>query len=783
MRIKLIALVILATYPFLMAIAEENICDSIRQDSIIMLKAQTASATENTEAQTPQIIPPSPTVQALCRYGETPVSYATGIPSISIPLYTIKCGSLELPITLTYHAGGIKVDDTASWVGLGWSLNAGGVIGITTVGHHDINVVRNDTLPSHGDIDDEHFYGIGTKILREAYETCCKDYQPDIVSYNFLGHNGQIIYDGNSRKWYNFAGDKRVKFAYSQIDDSFSATDNKGNRYTFNTKESTWVTGHTGQNNISSAYNPSKFVSFDSMDSIQLSYTRSGEYDRIKVMSNLAYGFDGKKVWERRVNLGGTNKLGGPGTFFFHENTYNHLTQKITKIKASNGTTVEFAHIKSREDIPTPLSSEPPVRLSQINVYNAQGNRIKRWEFIYDYFIANTKSSYCSAHDKRLKLVSLKEYGSTYEEPRVYKFSYYGDAEGEPTMPHRNAFSGKDAWGYCNAMPSQKEANDSMMSYPNFKDVEFCLYRKLGNAITTNENLIVSYNKGRNVDANPSYIHAYSLKQITYPSGGYEKFIYEPNHYSAVDRFKDQQGSPDSISCYGGGLRVKQIISNYGETASTRSFVYSEGDVPRHPHFVKRRFYEERGQKNDPLQRQNSIDTYLQLCPNAVNTSHVAQGNSVMYPQVREIFDDGYVEYNHTMLEDTNYSDLYSENDYDMYSGFAHFIGSTTTDCAYQVVNGCVYNTWANANIQNLDNNSDYMGYNGAFFRRGQLESKKYYDKNGRILKEEDYSYTTKEMKQISGMEVRRETGLDTFETYGTHAGERHEFYYYASSG
>ncbi|NPD80659.1 hypothetical protein HPS57_01485 [Prevotella sp. PINT] len=54
MRIRLIALVILATYPFLMAIAEENICDSIRQDSIIMRKAQTASATENTEAQTPQ---------------------------------------------------------------------------------------------------------------------------------------------------------------------------------------------------------------------------------------------------------------------------------------------------------------------------------------------------------------------------------------------------------------------------------------------------------------------------------------------------------------------------------------------------------------------------------------------------------------------------------------------------------------------------------------------------------------------------------------------------------
>ncbi len=33
---------------------------------------------------------------------------------------------LSVPIALNYHAGGLKVGETSSWVGLGWSLQAGG---------------------------------------------------------------------------------------------------------------------------------------------------------------------------------------------------------------------------------------------------------------------------------------------------------------------------------------------------------------------------------------------------------------------------------------------------------------------------------------------------------------------------------------------------------------------------------------------------------------------------------------------------------------------------------
>jgi hypothetical protein len=87
--------------------------------------------------QIPTIIPPSPQAQAFMRYGEIPVDYSTGVPSIEIPIYTIEGKKLKLPISISYHASGIKVNDIASEVGLGWVLNCGGMVSRTIMGLPD----------------------------------------------------------------------------------------------------------------------------------------------------------------------------------------------------------------------------------------------------------------------------------------------------------------------------------------------------------------------------------------------------------------------------------------------------------------------------------------------------------------------------------------------------------------------------------------------------------------------------------------------------------------------
>ena len=74
------------------------------------------------------LISPSPTAANLGKYGDTPVTYYTGLPNVSIPIFNVTGNTLSVPVTLTYNYSGMQPLQKASWVGLGWSIQAGGVI-------------------------------------------------------------------------------------------------------------------------------------------------------------------------------------------------------------------------------------------------------------------------------------------------------------------------------------------------------------------------------------------------------------------------------------------------------------------------------------------------------------------------------------------------------------------------------------------------------------------------------------------------------------------------------
>ncbi|MGM9830883.1 MAG: hypothetical protein ACI3Z5_02570 [Paludibacteraceae bacterium] len=75
-----------------------------------------------------QVQRPAAETQAVCDFAEIPVDLHTGRVNIAIPLYTVQHGDIRIPITLAYHGGGIRVSDECGAVGLGWTLQVGGVV-------------------------------------------------------------------------------------------------------------------------------------------------------------------------------------------------------------------------------------------------------------------------------------------------------------------------------------------------------------------------------------------------------------------------------------------------------------------------------------------------------------------------------------------------------------------------------------------------------------------------------------------------------------------------------
>jgi len=70
----------------------------------------------------------TPSVTAFQSNSFLPTNLYTGKLNVDIPIFTIKSGNLNVPISISYNASGIKLDEYASNVGMGWNLNAGGSI-------------------------------------------------------------------------------------------------------------------------------------------------------------------------------------------------------------------------------------------------------------------------------------------------------------------------------------------------------------------------------------------------------------------------------------------------------------------------------------------------------------------------------------------------------------------------------------------------------------------------------------------------------------------------------
>ena len=213
------------------------------------------------------VIPPSPEVTALMRYIDFPVSPFTGQPDITIPLYTVREGTLEVPVSISYHGGGVKVYEPIGIIGHGWNMNAGGCISRTVRGlpdelnrggvhglrglyhlNNDDKLLRSTIMGRN--VDNIYFPMTFLSDYPSDYvlpETLCNDYDDgycdmanDIFHFSFLGKTGTVIVDPDNQQSRTVNSRVPIKFnSWSIPNDGGSccATDLSHTQYLFNVQE------------------------------------------------------------------------------------------------------------------------------------------------------------------------------------------------------------------------------------------------------------------------------------------------------------------------------------------------------------------------------------------------------------------------------------------------------------------------------------------------------------------------------------------------------------------
>lgn len=213
----------------------------------------------------PDATPPSSQAAQFARYGEIPVGHTTGVPQIVIPLYTLSTGKMDIPISLSYHASGFRVTDIPTPVGLGWVLNAGGLISRSVEGAPDYmsgkEKLYNSPIKSADALDSvkagrKFIYNppINMSLYNNVdfWETFFTGHTPfydlrsDRYSYNFLGHNGVGRYDINDVSMQlKTIPYEPLKFTYLPSNEKYQVTDSKGVLYEFAEQDHTNVAGVT----------------------------------------------------------------------------------------------------------------------------------------------------------------------------------------------------------------------------------------------------------------------------------------------------------------------------------------------------------------------------------------------------------------------------------------------------------------------------------------------------------------------------------------------------------
>jgi hypothetical protein len=594
----------------------------------------------------PMLAPASPEVASLGRFGSYEVNYYTGLADISIPVYEIQVGELKLPISFTYHPSGIKVTETASRAGLGWSLHAGGIVTRKIQGKPDEQTnnyfAATSTsafrVKSTTDID-----GYTEDALDYLSRVDVRDYdgEPDIFTYEFPGHGGRFLFNQkDSFKTFliPFAPVAVSKTYVDAITVNFSIKDEGGRTYAFNNVETTSSGSGVGLlSNTTSAWLLSDIISANTQDSIHLKYSSvatSDQYENEYFIINDNVSTTGGNGYYTNDFGTFTGEIVGVATYAQRLDSIMFLDGKIVFEEATEG----------REDFNGVYNILKRLKFIKIYNYDAISKTyrlIKVVQLFHSYFIDGSDNA-----TKRLRLDSIQFQTPTNIAIQTYKFDYNTNI----SLPGKLAKK-KDYWGYFNNRTNTIPSTSTPTSIPKIKHTYAVPPSSPYDIWIGGTDTLARY-------PDPNYMQAYILQKITFPTGGHTKFEYETNQYL------DENGNPK----YAGGLRIKSIKSytDTGTTPIVKTYRYglNESGYGRANFFLEQCFF-----ANHQNFRWVDIDHDAWFCrglsyktmhtyfANPTNDIEGSDGSPVFYPVVTEYEGDSATNIGKTVYQFTDKAD------------------------------------------------------------------------------------------------------------------------------
>lgn len=559
------------------------------------------------------IMPVSPEAATLTKMVNYPVSYYTGIPDIRIPLYEIEVGELKLPITLQYHAGGFKINEKSTRVGLGWSLSC------------DLQITREIN-----GLDDFAYNGYknNTKMTSAPYPFY--DYQnvpfPNFNKYEIA--NGQI--DGQPDKFYYKLLDKSGSFFIAKNatgtgcsfipiphdnvriefqEPNFIITDSDGTKYYFGSnnsaersRETTTVTGSLGS---ITTWKCIRIV--NSLGRVEFSFKYDEREEKNKTKRDFieyysAYWYNQSQFGtyyriDQSPLLGQTSFNGFSYPLFRVSNPkyiecISNNNWPVLHIPSYNDTTESFVdnelyYTAYGYPTTTPITTVSGLVLKEITfrggkvifygtdaltsivIKSHDGQIAKAFTFYQTYKAPNNLSEAKKYNGDSFKgtlyldSLTMESSSQAYE---TYRFMYHDK------FCYGNHLTGHDAWRYPNS-DTREIYNMNVspilpsVSWPETYYFSVCNYNDKVDSV-----FLTTPGSPWTLFSDEDAMRKGVLKRIIYPTGGFVDFDFEANRYPIEMLVQDHSpymdAYPSVFPQLCGGLRIRSI--NFYEPGATK---------------------------------------------------------------------------------------------------------------------------------------------------------------------------------------------------------------------